>query len=301
MSTRVHFIQNCIAAAAALLMMLSLTPQTSAAEEPLVLGIFPRFAATVVHDSFAPLAKYLSDELGREVKIETTKDQALFWDALTSKRYDIVHFNQMHYVESHLKIGYDVVAMNEEFGKATIAGALMVRKDSGIEKIGDLKGKTIVFGGGPKAMGAYIAPTTILRRAGLNKGDYREEFAKSPVNAIMAVFYKQAAAGGTGDVVVKFQSVDANINVDELRTLATSEPMPHLAWAVKSSLGSQFFKQVQDALLKVKASKNGAKILETAQLTNLVMAKDSDYELVRKMIKEVASDTEPKLRSDDRP
>jgi len=290
MSTRVHSIQKNIAAAVVILTTLLLTPQTSAAKEPLVLGIFPRFAATVVHDSFAPLAKYLSDELGREVKIETTKDQALFWEALTSKRYDIVHFNQMHYVESHLMGGYDVVAMNEEFGKATIAGALMVRKDSGIETIADLKGKIIVFGGGPKAMGAYIAPTTILRRAGLHKGDYTEEFAKSPGNAIMAVFYKQAAAGGTGDVVVKFQSVDANINADELRTLATSEPMPHLAWGVKSSLGVDFFNKVQAALLKVKASKDGAKILESAQLTNLVLAKDSDYELVRKMIKEVAGD-----------
>ena len=290
MSTRKQSIKNYIVAATVLLAALLLPLQTSAAEDPLVLGIFPRFAATVVHDSFAPLAKYLSDELGREVKIETTKDQAQFWEALTSKRYDIVHFNQMHYVESHLKVGYDVVAMNEEFGKATIAGALMVGKDSGIEKIADLKGKTIMFGGGPKAMGAYIAPTAILRRAGLKKGDYTEEFAKSPVNAIMAVFYKQAAAGGTGDVVVKFQSVDANINADELRILATGEPMPHLSWGVKSSNGVDFFNKVQTALLKVKASKDGAKILDSAQLTNLVLAKDSDYELVRKMIKEVADD-----------
>ena len=105
---------------------------------------------------------------------------------------------------------------------------------------------------------------------------------------------KTAAAGGTGDVVVKFQSVDANINADELRILATGEPMPHLSWGVKSSLGVDFFNKVQAALLKVKASKDGAKILESAQLTNLVVAKDSDYELVRKMIKEVADDDAPK-------
>ena len=290
MSKPCHLIQHLLSAAGVLVATLSALPHTAAADEPLVLGIFPRFSATVVHDSFTPLANYLSAELGREVKIETAKDQAAFLDVLASKRYDIVHYNQLHYIDSHQRLGYDVVAMNEELGKATLSGSLLVRKDSGIETVGDLKGKTIVFGGGPKAMTSYIAPTTILRRAGLHAGDYTEEFAKSPVIAILAMFYKKAAAAGTGDVVVKLQSVDAKVNADELRTLATSELMPQLPWAVKSSLGKDLANKIQAALLNVKTSKDGAKILETAQLTNLVLAKDSDYELVRKMIKEVADD-----------
>ncbi|MBI3775154.1 MAG: PhnD/SsuA/transferrin family substrate-binding protein, partial [Gammaproteobacteria bacterium] len=184
-------------------MSLSVLTQATAADEPLVLGIFPRVAATVVHDSFDPLAKYLSAELHRDVKIETTKDQNTFSETVAAKRYDIVHFNQLNYVESHQSAGYDVVAINEEFGKGTVAGALVVRKDSGIKNISDLRGKTIVFGGGPKAMVAYIANVVLLQKAGLKRGDYKEEFAKSPVNAMTAVFHKQAIAGGAGDIGLK--------------------------------------------------------------------------------------------------
>lgn len=292
MVRHIAFIKNGSAVVAFLINLL-LIPH-AAAEEPLVLGIFPRFAATMVHDAFDPLAKYLSAELGREVKIETTKDQNAFAEAITTKRYDIVHFNQLNYVESHEKFGYDVVAINEEFGKGTVAGALVVRKDSGIKNLADLRGKTIVFGGGPKAMVAYIANVALLQRAGLKKGDYKEEFAKSPVNAMTAVFHKQAVAGGTGDIGLKAQAGNEVLDVDELAFLAVGEQIPHVPWAVKTSLGADLTKKIQDALLKVKSSKDGAGILKAARLTNLLPAKDADFEIVRKMIKDVAADTGPK-------
>ena len=294
MSTRARFIRNWFTAATALFTTLSVLPQTAAAEEALVLGIFPRFAATAVHDAFDPLAKYLSAELGREVKIETTKDQNSFAEAIAGKRYDIVHFNQLNYVESHVNSGYDVVAMNEEFGKGTVAAALVIRKDSGIKSIADLRGKTIVFGGGPKAMVAYIANVVLLQKAGLKKGDYKEEFAKSPVNAMTAVFHKQAIAGGAGDIGLKVQAGNEVLDVDELSILAVGEQLPHLPWAVKTSLGPDMTKKIQDALLKVKSSKDGAEILKAAHLTNLLPAKDADFEIVRKMIKDVAADAGPK-------
>jgi len=291
MSTRVQSFKNWITTAAALLVALSFYPQAATAEEALVLGIFPRFAATAVHDAFDPLAKYLSGELGREVKIETTKDQNSFAEAIATKRYDIVHFNQLNYIESHQSSGYDVVAINEEFGKGTVAGALVVRKDSGIKNISELRGKTIVFGGGPKAMVAYIANVVQLQKAGLKKGDYKEEFAKSPVNAMTAVFHKQAIAGGAGDIGLKQQAGNEVLDVDELSILAVGEQLPHLPWAVKTSLGAELSKKIQDALLKVKVSKDGTEILKAAHLTNLLPAKDADFEIVRRMIKDVAADS----------
>lgn len=294
MPIRINMLQNRFAAVAVLFALLSLTTPPAAAEEPLILGIFPRVTATTVHDAFGPLTKYLSNELGREVKLETTKDQNAFAEAIASKRYDIVHFNQLNYVESHQKYGYDVIAINEEFGKATVAGALVVRKDSGIKSVADLRGKTIVFGGGPKAMVAYIANVALLQHAGLKRGDYKEEFAKSPVNAMTAVFHKQAIAGGTGDIGLKAQAGNEVLDVDELSILAVGEQLPHVPWAVKTSLGPDLSKKIQDALLKVKSSKDGAEILKAARVTNLLPAKDSDFDPVRKMIKEVADDTGPK-------
>lgn len=261
----------------------------AAADDALVLGIFPRFSATSVHEAYSPMAQYLSKELGREVKIETAKDQPSFWKEVQQGRYDIVHYNQLNYIDSRDSVGYDVVAMNEEFGKSTLASAIVVRKDSGIASVADLKGKTVVFGGGPKAMVAYIGNVALLKRAGLKRGDYKEEFSKSPANAIMAVYYKQAAAGGAGDVGLKVQAVDEKINADELTFLAVGDPMPHLPWAAKTSLGADKVKQIQAALLKLGDTPDGQAILKQAQLTALRKATDSDYDVIRKIVKEAAA------------
>jgi len=147
----------------------------------ITMGVFPRRPVSVTHKLFKPLAEKLSKELGEPVKLVVLKDFKSFWKGVQGKQYDLVHFNQYHYIKSHKELGYEVIAVNEEFGSKKIAGALSVHKDSGIKSLADLKGKTILFGGGKKAMGSYIAPTSVLKKAGLEAGkDYTVKFSKNP-------------------------------------------------------------------------------------------------------------------------
>jgi len=115
-----------------------------AADEALVLGIFPRYKATETTTMFKPLADHLSQRLGRQVTVVTSKDFESFWHGVNVQKYDIVHYNQYHYIRSAR--AYRVIAHQQEFGKAAVSGALFVRKDSGIKSIGDLKGKRMTAG-----------------------------------------------------------------------------------------------------------------------------------------------------------
>ena len=253
----------------------------------LILGVFPRRNAEDTFKSFKPLANYLSQQLGMQVRLETAKDFNAFWENVKNRRYDFVHFNQFHYVESHDKYGYDVIAKNEEFGKSTLASGLVVRKDSGIHSLTELKGKKIVFGGGKKAMVAYIGNTALLRRAGLKDGDYMEEFAKNPPNATFATFYKQADAGGIGDPGLKIPLVKKKIDTSKLTFLALGEDLPHIPWAVKHDMATELKTKIQKLLLQLNNSETGKSILKQAKLTGIVEARDNDYDICRKVIKEV--------------
>ena len=173
----------------------------------LKLGIFPRRSAQITERMFRPLSDELSKKLGTKVLLETTHDFASFWDNVANKRYDIVHYNQYHYLKSHNQFGYQVFAQNVEFGHKQIAGAILVRRDSGIETPADLKGKTIVFGGGRSAMQAYITATYLLRQAGLKQGDYFEQFALNPPKACIATYYRKAAAAGAGNYVLELPNI----------------------------------------------------------------------------------------------
>jgi phosphonate transport system substrate-binding protein len=262
----------------------------AAAEGDLVMGIFPRRDAIETTRMYTPLAQRLTQVLGRTVRIETAKDFDSFWQGVTQKRYDLVHFNQYDYVKSHKEYSYQVILKNVEFGAATIAGALLVNKDSGINTLADLKGKKIVFGGGRTAFLAYVVNTHVLRKAGLRPGDYIEEFAKSPPNAVLATYFGQASAGGAGTGALDQSNIKSKIDVSKMKYLVISEPYANLPWAVKGDMPAERRQRIQSALAHLSSSAEGREILAKAELTGLAVATDAEYDAARRIIHEVLNE-----------
>jgi len=266
-------------------MMVVVAPVAHAADKPLVMGIFPRLNAAETIKFFQPLADHLSEKLGRKVTLVTSKDFDSFWQGVEEQRYDIVHYNQYHYI--HSARTYQVIALNKEFGKSAIAGALYVRKDSGITDISQLRGRTIVFGGGKDAMLSYIAPLYLLMQAGLKEGDFKSEFAVNPPNALLALYYKQADAAGGGDILIDLPVVKDAVNTQELRILAKTEPLLFLPWAVKRTMPTKLRDSIQSILVDLENSEEGKKIIKAAKITGLEKAEDKDYNPHRKMVTSV--------------
>jgi len=264
--------------------------EASADDSPLIMGVLPRRTPSEMMEMYSPLAKHLSRELGRPVKLETTPDFRTFWEAVAAKRFHIVHYNQYHYVRSHKESGYQVIAKNEEVNKSTMAGVLLVRKDSGFKSLQDLRGKRIIFGGDKQALMSYIIPTYLLREAGLKKDDYTEEFALNPPNVALTVFFRRADAGGIGDIVFDTAFVSDKIDVSKMEYLAKGEQVAHLPWAVRADIPMAERERIQKTLLGVKASADGPRILKAAALTNLVGAEDSEYNVIRKVISTVTGE-----------
>jgi phosphonate transport system substrate-binding protein len=258
------------------------TPAAYAAEEALILGIFPRYKATETTTMYTPLANYLSERLGRKVVLVTSKDFDSFWKELSERRYDIVHFNQNHYTRSAQS--YRVIAHSQEFGRSAIAGALFVRKDSGITHLSQLRGRTIIFGGGRDAMMSYVAPRFLLMQAGLKEDDFKTEFAVNPPNALLALYNKQADAAGGGDILIDLPVVRNAINTQELVTLAVTEPLLFLPWAVKRTMSAKLAESIQATLMDLDLADAGRKVLKSARTTGIEKAGDTDYDPHRRMM-----------------
>jgi len=262
---------------------------SSAAVADLNMGVFPRRPIAKTHKFFKPLTEKLSQELGEKVNLIVAKNFKTFWKGVQSGKYDIVHYNQYHYLLSRKEKGYKVIAVNEEFGKNKIAGSLSVRKDSGINSVNDLKGKTILFGGGKKAMGSYIAPTAALLKAGLVAGkDYTVKFSKNPPSAIIGVYNKAADAAGAGNVILKVKGVTKKIDVSKMKVVAESDYFIHLTWAVKGDMPANKAAKIQNIMTNLKSS--APAVLKAAKVTNFVKAKDSDFAGVRAIVKQVTGE-----------
>ena len=265
-----------------LIATMTLAPVVQAADDPLLMGVLPRRNSAETAKMFAPMAAYLSKRLGREVKLVTAKNYESFWKDVTERRYDIVHYNQYQYIRSSKH--YKVVARAQEFGRDSIAGVLFVRKDSGITDVSQLRGRTIIFGGGKDAMLSYIAPHYLLLQAGLKEADFKTEIAVNAQNALVALYHKQADAAGGADVVFDQPVIKDAIDTQEIRILASTEPLLFLPWALKSAMPARLAQSIQSALLDLKNSDAGRRVLKSAIMTSIEKAEDRDYDPHRKMI-----------------
>jgi phosphonate transport system substrate-binding protein len=267
------------------------TPIAGAAQSELVLGVFPRFSASETTTRYTALADHLTERLGRKVSLVTSRDFESFWQGVEARRYDIGLFNQYHYIRSAK--AYQVIAHNKEFGKSTLAGVLYVRKDSNITNLAQLRGRTVLFGGGEDAMIGYIAPMYMLLHAGLKKEDFRSRFAVNPLNSVIGVYHKQADAAGSGDGVLGQPAVKNAINTDELTVLAVSEQLLHLPWAVKRSMPAKLRESIQSVLVDLENTEAGRKVLKSAVLSGIGIAEDKDYDPHRRMVKTVMGGSIP--------
>lgn len=254
------------------------------ADEPLVLGVFPRRPASDTRVMFQPLADYLSRELHRPVELVITPDFPSFWAAVEADRFDLMHSNQYQYVRAHKELGYRVIAINEEGGETTIRATIWVRRDSGIETAEDLRGRTVIFGGGKMAMVSYVMASELLRNAGLQESDYLAQFGINPTQALVALYHRQAMAAGLNRHADKQPRLHDEVDFSQLKPLLVSDPIPMLPWSVKAGLSRQLEQRLRRALLALSEQRSGREILAGAGLTGLAPARDSDFDGVRKLL-----------------
>ena len=271
--------------------LLLLVPVSYSVEpETLDIGVFPRRNITPTFQMFSPLEKYLSEQLNLKTKLHTFKDFSSFSEALFQRKFDLVHLNHFLYMQSREKLGYKVIAMNEEFGSSSLSGAIFVRADSDIDSIDDLRNKKIIFGGSRGAFISYVVNSYLLQKHGLEKGEYEEEFAINPPNAVLSVYYKAADAGGAGSAALQLPIVKKYMDTAEVKVLAQSKPFPHLPWALSSDLSPELQNKITQLLLSLNDSDKGLEILRSMKMTGIRKASSEDYLYSEVVIKQVLSE-----------
>ncbi len=252
-------------------------------DRKLVMGIFPRRNSVKTIRMFKPIAKHLSKHIGMNVEIETEKDFSTFWNNVKLKKYDIVHYNQLHYILSNKAQGYSIILKNHEFGSAYLRPIIAVREDSEIKTINDLKNKTIHFGGGRLAMVSHVANRVAIREHGIDDNDYNWSYAKNPPAAAHSAFNLTADAAGLGNAVLLFPEIKNSLHNHKFLTVYSGPKMPHLPWAVSDKISDDLAIKIQFALMSLNESDEGVKILGNASLTNLAVATDKEYDVVREI------------------
>jgi len=252
-------------------------PFTSFAAE-LKLGLLPRLAEKEMLEGFTPLAKYLEKELGMKVTLVIPKDFDTWTKEAKAGKYDIAYTNPYLYVvvKKDVKAAEPLVIASEpEIGKQ-LFGTIIVKKDSPIKSVSELKGKTVAATD-PGSAGAYLVQMLMIQKAGLKKDDIKLIFEKKRDPVADAILAGKADAGFVRDDDVEKLKAGA----DKFRKLGKSDAIPNWTIMTAKKMDSATAAKLKAALLKLKTGDlQSIKILAPARIDGFVPTTDKDFNVM---------------------
>lgn len=264
--------------------------RAQAPEEPLRLGVYPIVEATKVVAMFSPLARYLEERTGRKVEIEVAASYREHIEKAGGDACDLSYLGPSLYVRMTAEYGpKPILARLETNGSPTYRGAVIVRHDSSITSLAQLRGKRVAFGDRDSTMG-FPAPRHMLRKAGIGLdelGGY--EFLSNQEDVALSVLADLYDAGAVRQQV--FQAYE----VRGLRALAWTDPLPEHLFAASARLDEKTRRMLAEALLSLAEADGGTEILRGLQrgATGFIPGADADYRAVRTILSDLeqAGDT----------
>lgn len=252
-------------------------------DDPLVLAFIPQENPEKLIGDIEIIIEYLQKEMGIAVKGYVTQDHAAAVEALRNGEADISFMGGLPYVLAHEIIGAEVILSEVYRGSPTYSARIFVLKDSGIEKVEDLKGKSIAFAD-PISESGFIYPLEIMVEAGLLKRGDDPKVVFSDV--YFAGGYQQAIqalANGLVDAAGVSQFADLLLTPEQLPKItwiAESKPIPSHLVCVRKGLDKERVDAFKQAMLKLNQPENKHLLKYVYSPDGYVEASHSDYKSV---------------------
>lgn len=255
----------------------------------------PSVQANKIEAKAKPLAKLLSKKLGIPVHVTVSTDNTALIESMASKKVDVGFLPSDAYVLAHKRKAADPLLQamrydyDEPSGKlnpnkldSKYQSMIIVRKNSKIKSIKDLKGKKIAIQD-PTSTSGYILPVAELYKKGINvvKDDNLVN-VKGHDQGVVSVL------NGDTDAAFVFKDARNLVAKDEPNVFKEVKPIyftkkvPNDTISVRSNMSSAFRKKLAKSMKEIVKTKEGAKILNNIyDHYGYKDAKDSDYNIIR--------------------
>lgn len=259
-------------------------PPQADQKKHMLFSVHPLQNPQLLHEKFEPLMVYLSNHIpGVVFDLETSNDYADFERKLREGRADFALPNPYHAALSR-DWGYHVVAKmgNDDLFR----GVFIVRKDSPIKTVADVRGKVVAYPA-PTALAAAMMPQLYLQKNGLDVlTEVKNQYVGTHNSSIMNAYLRQSDISATWPVAwsafVKANPKEAA----DLRVIWQTPKLIQNAIVARKDVPVDIRDQVVSLLTTLQAEPAGQKILSDIDTVNFVPANDQDYEVVKQFLAE---------------
>ncbi len=247
----------------------------------LMMGVIPLESPAEMHRRFSPLAEYLGRKIGRRVELSVAVDFAKTIKDLADGTTDLAFLTPTTYIEARNACDAMLLVKALRNGVPAMHAVIAVRKDSGLTRIGELKGKRFAFGDRMSTT-SYLIPRSMLADAGIGLDDLKTyAFLGHHDDVAKAVLEGEYDAGGLRESTAK-AFADRGLSV-----IKTSIEIPEFNICVSKNLDRSAAEEIRKALVALDR-KNGEQARVLALIdpdyTGFIAAEDSDYNGIRTVL-----------------
>ncbi len=249
-----------------------------------------RFAVHPLHNPkrlfevYQPLVDLINDSAAPafHLKLETSRDYATFEAKLASKKFEFAVPNPYQTLECEAR-GYTIIGkMGNDH---QFRGIIVVRRDSALQSIADLKGAPISFPA-PTALAATMMPRMYLFKHGLQVDDINARYVGSQESAIMNVLFGKTVAAGTWpppwEALLR-RRPELNL---ELMIKWETAPLVNNGLVVRNDVPREHIKLVESVIFHMHEHARGRAILSAMEIGRFEIASTATFEPVRQFVRD---------------
>jgi phosphonate transport system substrate-binding protein len=264
----------------------------------LIFGVHPLHNPKRLFEVYQPLVDYLNSHLdGITIKLEASRNYASYNKKLFSRHFDFSLPNPYQTVQS-LKHRYRV------FGKMgddeSFRGIILVRKDSGIKTVYDLKGKSVSYPA-PTALAATIMPQWFLYTHGINvTKDIKNSYVGSQESSIMNVYLGKSAASSTWPLAWDIFIQERPEILEKVKIMWETKSLPNNGLVVKEELNKELVEKISNLLFTLQTHDQGRELLKAINISKFEKANTQTYDVVVQFLEKFENEVREIRLKDDK-
>lgn len=247
--------------------------------QTLKVALLPDENASTIIKNNQPLKDYLEKTLGKKIELIVTTDYSSMIEAMRHGRLDLAYFGPLSYVLARQKSEIEPFVALKTKGSTTYQSVVIANSASGVNAIGDIKGKNMAYGD-KASTSSHLIPKSVLAENGLDVGrDYKEHFVGSHDAVAIAVQNGHAQAGGLSRPIFESLVERKVIDSAKVKVLGYSKPFPQYPWTLRSNLKPELKAKIRAAFLDLKEPA----VLKAFKAEGFDAVTDQQYDVVRNL------------------